>query len=126
MKGYPTPKWGTLAFWVSNIGVDICVSKVVGAFAECLQMKPLHCNSLSLLAQEKTKLAPKIGFRKNKNRVARYFLTQYTKTGENIPNYHNGLKIYQMAVKYSKFSYNIPTGSIPRPPKIFPKSGFLA
>jgi hypothetical protein len=29
-------------------------------------------------------------------RVARFFLVQHTKTGENIPNYH---KVYQMAVK---------------------------
>jgi hypothetical protein len=31
-------------------------------------------------------------------RVARFFLTQYAKTGKNIPNYHNitnGLNIYQ-------------------------------
>jgi hypothetical protein len=30
-------------------------------------------------------------------RVARFFLVQNTKTGENIPNYH---KLYQMAIKY--------------------------
>jgi hypothetical protein len=32
-----------------------------------------------------------------KNRVARFFLVQYTKMGENIPNDH---KIYQMAITY--------------------------
>jgi hypothetical protein len=32
-------------------------------------------------------------------RVARFFLTQYTKTKENIPNYHN---ITKMAIKYTK------------------------
>jgi hypothetical protein len=39
------------------------------------------------------------------SRVARYSLTQYTKTVKNIPNYHNitkGTKIYLMAVKNSK------------------------
>jgi hypothetical protein len=34
-------------------------------------------------------------------RVARFFLVQLTKTGENIPNDH---KIYQMAVKHFQWS----------------------
>jgi hypothetical protein len=33
------------------------------------------------------------------SRVARFFMVQHTKTGENIPNNH---KIYQMAIKYAK------------------------
>jgi hypothetical protein len=32
-------------------------------------------------------------------RVARFFLLQNTKTGENVPNYH---KLYQMSIKYNK------------------------
>jgi hypothetical protein len=45
-------------------------------------------------------------------RVARFFLAQYTKTRENIPNYHNvtklplnipnDRKIFQVTIKYSK------------------------
>jgi hypothetical protein len=34
------------------------------------------------------------------SRVARFFLVQYTKTGENIPNDY---KIYQMAIRYSQW-----------------------
>jgi hypothetical protein len=47
-------------------------------------------------------------------RVARFFLVQHTKTGENIPNDHkiyqmainisNGRKIHQMDIKYTKFT----------------------
>jgi hypothetical protein len=42
-------------------------------------------------------------------------LVQRTKTGENIPNNHkigipNGHKIYQMAVKDTKWPLNIPNG----------------
>jgi hypothetical protein len=39
------------------------------------------------------------------SRVARFFLVQYTKMGENIPNYH---KMYQMVVKYIKCPQNGP------------------
>jgi hypothetical protein len=56
------------------------------------------------------------------------FCTQYTKTGENIPNYHNltkwpynwpnGRKILQMTIK-------IPTFAILRPSKIYPNWDFL-
>jgi hypothetical protein len=38
-------------------------------------------------------------------RVARYFLAQFTNTGQNIPNYH---KIYQMSIKYTKCLQNRP------------------
>jgi hypothetical protein len=48
-------------------------------------------------------------------RVARYFLTQYTKTGKNIPKYHNitqwpkniinGFKILQITIKYTNKIY---------------------
>jgi hypothetical protein len=31
------------------------------------------------------------------------FFIQHTKTGKNIPNAHESPKIYQMAVKYTKF-----------------------
>jgi hypothetical protein len=47
-------------------------------------------------------------------RVARFFLLQHTKTGENIPNYH---KIYQTAIKYAIFNYK----TLPN----LPKSEFL-
>jgi hypothetical protein len=46
----------------------------------------------------------------------------YTKLPQNIPN---GWKIYQMAVKLTKWPQNIPTFSIARPSKIYPKLGFL-
>jgi hypothetical protein len=49
---------------------------------------------------------PVFGFR-----AARFFLIQYTKTGENVPNNHNitkwqsnkpnGIYIYQMAIKFT-------------------------
>jgi hypothetical protein len=57
-------------------------------------------------------------------RIARFFLTQYTKTGQYIPlmplNYPKDIKMYQMAVIYFKWTINIPTFSIPRPSKIYP------
>jgi hypothetical protein len=34
------------------------------------------------------------------DRVARFFLVQNTKTGKNIPNYH---ELYQMDIKYNKW-----------------------
>jgi hypothetical protein len=48
---------------------------------------------------------------------------------EKIPNEHklgipNGYKIYQKALKYSKWSYNIPIFSIPRPSKIYTNKDF--
>jgi hypothetical protein len=36
-------------------------------------------------------------------RVARFFLTQHTKTGKIATALPNDLKIYQMALKYSKW-----------------------
>jgi hypothetical protein len=39
-------------------------------------------------------------------RVARFFLVQNTKTGKNIPNYH---ELYQVAIKYNKRPYNGPS-----------------
>jgi hypothetical protein len=38
------------------------------------------------------------------HRVARFFLLQHTKKGENLPNNH---KIYQIATKYTKWPQNI-------------------
>jgi hypothetical protein len=35
------------------------------------------------------------------SRVARFFLVHHTKTGKNVPNEHT---IYQMAIKYRKYS----------------------
>jgi hypothetical protein len=40
-------------------------------------------------------------------RVARFFLVQNTKTGQNVPNKH---KMNQMAIKYPKCLQNIPNG----------------
>jgi hypothetical protein len=62
--------------------------------------------------------------------VARVFLAQYTKTGENIPN--NIPQHYQMAIKYITCSqdipngriHNIPTFSIPKPSKFYPNWDF--
>jgi hypothetical protein len=49
-------------------------------------------------------------------RVARFFLTPYTKTGKNIPNYHNitkwqktvpnRRKIFQLAIKYTNIFHS--------------------
>jgi hypothetical protein len=58
---------------------------------------------------------------KVKCRVARYFLTQYTKTVENYQiatTLPNSLQMYQMAVTYSKLTQNLPTVSTLRPSKI--------
>jgi hypothetical protein len=38
-------------------------------------------------------LPEEIGVYGTRDRVARFFLTQYTKTKENIPNYHNITKL---------------------------------
>jgi hypothetical protein len=46
---------------------------------------------------------------------------KYTKWPQTIPNDH---KLYQMALKLSKWSLNIPTFSIPRPSKIYPDWDF--
>jgi hypothetical protein len=49
-------------------------------------------------------------------------LVQHTKTEKHVPN---DTKIYQIAVKYTKWPQNIPkTLSIPRPSKIFPNWDF--
>jgi hypothetical protein len=61
------------------------------------------------------------------NRIARFFLKQCTKTekiyqtDKKLPHDH---KIYQMALIYSKWAYNIPTWSILRPSK-FTQNGIL-
>jgi hypothetical protein len=63
------------------------------------------------------------------NRVARVFLTQYTKKGgkryQIATKLHNGQTIYQMAVVYSKWPKNTPTFSTPRTSKIYPNWYFL-
>jgi hypothetical protein len=53
------------------------------------------------------------------SRVARFFYVQYTKTGK------INHKINQMAIKYTKWPYKIPTDSIARPTKIYPNRDFL-
>jgi hypothetical protein len=50
-------------------------------------------------------------------RVARFFLTQYTKAVENVPDCH---KIYQMAIEYTKW----PNFSVSKPSKIYPNWDF--
>jgi hypothetical protein len=45
-------------------------------------------------------------------RVARFFLTQYTKTRENRCTCTKLPQHYQMAINYTKWQYNIPNGSI--------------
>jgi hypothetical protein len=47
--------------------------------------------------------------------VARFFLTQNTKTGENLTN---GQKMYKMAIEYSKLFHS-------KALKNLPKSGFF-
>jgi hypothetical protein len=47
---------------------------------------------------------------------------KYNKWPQTIPNGH---KLYQMDIKYSKWSLNIPAFTIQRPSKIFPNLGFL-
>jgi hypothetical protein len=42
-----------------------------------------------------------------RSRVARFFVTHYTKIRRNVPNV---LKLYQMAIKYPKVPYNFPNG----------------
>jgi hypothetical protein len=57
-------------------------------------------------------------------RVARFFVTQYTKTGENIPNYYNitkwplnipnGRKIFQMTIKYTNIFHSKALQDLPK------------
>jgi hypothetical protein len=61
-------------------------------------------------------------------RVARFFSAQNTKTGNNIPNYH---EIYQLPIKYNKRLSNGPSvhkiyhhSSIARPSKVYPNLDF--
>jgi hypothetical protein len=64
-----------------------------------------------------------------RNRVARFFLEQDTQTGNYVPNEN---KVYQMVIKNSKYSVNIPNGhkiyistfSNLRPSKIYPNCYF--
>jgi hypothetical protein len=46
---------------------------------------------------------------------------KYNKCPQTIPNGH---KLHQMAIKYSKWSSNIPTFTIQRPSKIYPNCDF--
>jgi hypothetical protein len=61
------------------------------------------------------------------DRVARFFLVQNTKMGKNIPKDH---KFHQMDInipfgrKRDKMAIKIPTSSIARPSKIYPKWDF--
>jgi hypothetical protein len=50
-------------------------------------------------------------------RVARFFFVHRYQNGKNLPN---DLKLYQTAIKYSTWSLNSTTFSIPRPSKIYP------
>jgi hypothetical protein len=57
-------------------------------------------------------------------RVARFLLTQYTKTSENIPNYHNITKwpqnipndceIFQMTIKYTSIFHSKALQNLPK------------
>jgi cytochrome c len=55
------------------------------------------------------------------SRVARCFTIQKYQNGKNIPN---DRKLYQMAIKYKKWSQNIPKFSIRWPSKIYPNLDF--
>jgi hypothetical protein len=46
---------------------------------------------------------------------------KFTKWPQTITNGH---KLYQMATKYTKWPYNVPTPSMARPSKIYPNSDF--
>jgi hypothetical protein len=47
-------------------------------------------------------------------------MVQHTKTGKIVPNGH---KLYQTAIKYTKWPSNVTISSIARPSKHFPKFG---
>jgi hypothetical protein len=69
-------------------------------------------------------------FYKNKKRTvfnqgSHIFLGATYQKGKNTQNVPNGHKMYQLAVKYTKWLENIPISSISRPSKIYPKMGFL-
>jgi hypothetical protein len=67
--------------------------------------------------------------------LRRFFLTQYTKTGKNIPTDHNitkwpqnvsnGLKIFQMTIKYSTNDYKYTNVFHHKAHQNLPKFGFL-
>jgi hypothetical protein len=48
-------------------------------------------------------------------KVARFFLTKYTKTGEKWPhNIRNGRKIVQITLKYTKFFHSNALQNLPK------------
>jgi hypothetical protein len=68
--------------------------------------------------------------------VARFFLTQYTKTKENIPNYHfvtkrpqnipNDRKTFQMKLRYASIFYSKPIQNLPKMGFLVRKQNHLA
>jgi hypothetical protein len=58
------------------------------------------------------------------SRVARFFGSKHTKTGNICQMTTNYIKLYLIAARYSQYSQNIPTFSIPRPSKIYPDWDF--
>jgi hypothetical protein len=60
--------------------------------------------------------------------LCRFLFLQHTKTGKNIlsheENIPKGNKIFRTAVKYTKWTLNIPTSSLARPSKIYPTLDF--
>jgi hypothetical protein len=61
-------------------------------------------------------------------RVARFVLDKAYQNGKIYHNDHkkpNGHKLYQTAINYTNWWLNIPTFSIPRPPKKYTQIGFL-
>jgi hypothetical protein len=64
-----------------------------------------------------------------RGRVARFFVAQYSKTGENIPNDHTLYQIpikykYQMAGKFDQMAIKYTKYTIARPSKIYPNWDF--
>jgi hypothetical protein len=54
-------------------------------------------------------------------RVARFFVTQYTKTGKKIPNNQRIPYVHKVCkITLKNSPYNMPTFCIPRPSKIYP------
>jgi hypothetical protein len=56
-----------------------------------------------------------------RDRVACFFLQQFTRTGKKNPNGH---KRYQMALKYFKLQWNIATYYFSKPPRMYPYLDF--
>jgi hypothetical protein len=88
---------------LQKFGILMSIWYILWAFGMfCGQL--VYFSIFGMLCREKSGNPDRDG-KANSARIARFFLVQRTKTGENIPNNH---KIYHMTTKYTKWLYNRP------------------